>query len=74
MGPCIPFLVSPETDDVGEACCGAFDLKGVIDWDTPDAKVNCSLNSTLVRPFAVIWDGELGWVPKIEKRLTIRKK
>ena len=44
---------------------GALDLKGVIDWDTPEASVNCSLNSTLVRPFAVIGDGELGIVPKI---------
>jgi hypothetical protein len=32
MGPCIPFLVSPETEDVGDACAGgALDLKGVID-------------------------------------------
>ena len=67
IGPCIPpFLVSPETEDVGDAWAGgALDLKGVIDWDTPEASVNCSLNSTLVRPFAVIGDGELGIVPKI---------
>jgi len=54
MGPCIPpFLVSPDTEEVGEACAGgALDLKGVIDWETPEARVNCSLNSTFVRPFA----------------------
>lgn len=33
IGPCIPpFLVSPETEDVGDAWAGgALDLKGVID-------------------------------------------
>ena len=54
MGPCMPpFLVSPDTEEVGElASRGALDLNGVIDWETPEARVNCSLSSTLVRPLA----------------------
>jgi hypothetical protein len=52
IGPCIdPFLVSPDTEEVGLSR-GAFDLNGVIDWETPEARVNCSLSSTLVRPLA----------------------
>lgn len=57
MGPCMePFLpwgaaCSPETEEVGDSR-GAFDLKGVMDWETPEARVNCSRSSTLVRPFA----------------------
>ena len=50
----LPFLCcSPETEDVGDDWVGgALDLKGVIDWETPEARVNCSLSSTLVRPLA----------------------
>ena len=56
MGPCMdPLRVSPETEDVGLSL-GAFDLKGVMDWETPEARVNCSRSSTLVRPFAG-WGG-----------------
>ena len=52
IGPCIePLRVSPETEDVGLSL-GAFDLNGVIDWETPEARVNCSRSSTLVRPLA----------------------
>ena len=47
-----PFLpVSPETEEVGDSR-GALDLKGVMDWETPEARVNCSRSSTLVRPLA----------------------
>ena len=56
IGPCMePFLVSPETEEVGLSL-GALDLKGVIDWETPEARVNCSRSSTLVRPLAG-WGG-----------------
>ena len=52
MGPC-PFLVSPDTDEVGDSSLPlGLDLKGVMDWDTPEARVNCSLSSTLVLPLA----------------------
>ena len=53
IGPDVgmPFLPSPDMEEVGEAA-GALDLKGVMDWDTPEARVNCSLSSTLVRPLA----------------------
>ena len=43
--------MSPETEDVGLSL-GAFDLNGVMDWETPEARVNCSRSSTLVRPLA----------------------
>ena len=55
MGPCMPpFLVSPDTELVGESPRSprGLDLKGVMDWDTPEARVNCSLSSTLVLPLA----------------------
>ena len=54
MGPCIPFLVSPDTELVGDSPRSprGLDLNGVMDWETPEARVNCSLNSTLVLPFA----------------------
>ena len=42
---------SPDIDPLGLLAVG-FDLNGVILWDTPEARVNCSLNSTLVRPLA----------------------
>ena len=32
---------------------GLFDTKPAIDWLTPEARVNCSRSSTLVRPLAV---------------------
>jgi hypothetical protein len=53
MGPEVgrPFRPSPDMDEVGEAA-GALDLKGVMDCETPEARVNCSLSSTLVRPLA----------------------
>ena len=53
MGPEVgrPLRPSPEMEEVGEAA-GALDLKGVMDWETPEARVNCSLSSTLVRPLA----------------------
>jgi len=58
MGPCMePLRVSPETEEVGLSL-GAFDLKGVMDWETPEARVNCSRSSTLVRPFEGLdWAG-----------------
>ena len=53
IGPCIPFLVSPETEEVGDSSLPrGLDLKGVMDWETPEARVNCSLSSTLVLPLA----------------------
>ncbi len=60
----MPFLPSPDMEEVGEATGAAFDLKGVMDWDTPEARVNCSLSSTLVRPLAA--KGCLG----LEKRAS----
>ena len=54
MGPW-PFLVSPDTEEVGDSSLPlGLDLKGVMDWDTPEARVNCSLSSTLVLPLAEI--------------------
>ena len=52
MGPDIPFLPSPDTEELGEAAVWALLLKPAIDWLTPEANTNCSLSSTLVRPFA----------------------
>ena len=53
MGPW-PFLVSPDTEEVGDSPLSplGLDLKGVMDCDTPEASVNCSLSSTLVLPLA----------------------
>ena len=42
---------SPDMEPLGLLSLG-FDLNGVILCDTPDARVNCSLSSTLVRPLA----------------------
>ena len=42
---------SPEMEPLGLLSLG-LDLNGVILWDTPEARVNCSLNSTFVRPLA----------------------
>ena len=40
----------PEMDPDGD--CAVLDLNGVMDWETPEARVNCSRSSTLVRPLA----------------------
>ena len=54
IGPWAPFLWSPETEEVGDSPRSprGFDLNGVMDWETPEARVNCSRSSTLVRPLA----------------------
>ena len=45
--------MSPDTEEVGDSSLPlGLDLKGVMDWDTPEARVNCSLSSTLVLPLA----------------------
>ncbi len=51
IGPVMPFLPSPDTLLVGDSL-GAFVLNEVMAWLTPGARVNCSRNSTLVRPLA----------------------
>ena len=33
-----------------------LDLKAVIDWLTPSAKMNCSLSSMFVRPLTVLYE------------------
>ena len=60
MGPWAPFL-SPDTEEVGDSPRSprGFDLNGVMDWETPEARVNCSLNSTLVRPLATMGNTKL---------------
>ncbi len=59
---CLILVIGPET--LGRCPCPeielpgldwARDLNGVIDWETPEARVNCSLSSTFVRPFARGW-------------------
>ena len=51
IGPVMPFLPSPDTELVGDSL-GALVLNEVMAWLTPGARVNCSRNSTLVRPLA----------------------
>ncbi len=67
----MPFLPSPDMEEVGEATGAAFDLKGVMDWDTPEARVNCSLSSTLVRPLAA--KGCLGLEKETIQRFGVNK-
>jgi hypothetical protein len=51
----------PATDESGLGpLIEAFDLNGAMLWETPEAKVNCSRSSTLVRPLA-------DWAEKWEK-------
>lgn len=51
MGPeTLGLCPCPEMEPLGD--CAVRDLKGVMLWETPDASVNCSRSSTLVRPLA----------------------
>lgn len=45
------FVIGPEVGNC-PSLIGVFDLKAVIAWLTPSAKINCSRNSMLVRPLA----------------------
>lgn len=49
------FVIGP-CELIGEPLCGDPEtrgLKAAILWDTPSAKINCSLNSMFVRPLAI---------------------
>lgn len=39
---------------------GVRGLNAAMLWETPSARINCSLSSTLVRPLAVAASGALG--------------
>ena len=56
LGRCPDWL---ETELLGLASALDLDLKAVILWETPEARVNCSRSSTLVRPLAKL-GGEKG--------------
>ena len=61
MGPADMLLRGPpDTEEVGlsDGPGPALDLKGVIDCETPEARVNCSLSSTLVLPLAAMGEGQ----------------
>jgi len=48
-------VIGPTTRSPGLAfCINILDLKGVIAWETPSARTNCSRSSTLVRPLAEV--------------------
>lgn len=49
------FEIGPVREMVPSNRNGDLALNGVIDWLTPSASTNCSLNSTLVRPLALKW-------------------
>ena len=53
MGP-ETLCLCPETElpGLGSPAAEGLDLKAVMDCETPLARVNCSLSSTFVRPFA----------------------
>ena len=70
-GPSLTFVIGPETlgrcwlelpeteaSGLGPLKDG-LDLNGVMLWETPAAKVNCSRSSTLVRPLAVWAEREM---------------
>ena len=57
----LTFVIGPETlclcpetelPGLGSPAPEALDLNGVMDCETPLARVNCSRSSTFVRPFA----------------------
>jgi hypothetical protein len=71
MGPADMLLRGPpDTEEPGLSATEGLSLvlKGVMDCETPEARVNCSLNSTLVRPFAAWGKGQGMCGCKEEKR------
>ena len=73
MGPWAPFLVSPDTEEVGDSPLSprGLDLNGVMDWDTPEARVNCSLSSTLVLPLARMGNTKLAGITQHNEVKTL---